>query len=80
MSRSLSHARTERQAREDTAAFIRSWHARGGYEGALARLRVAPSVSRTSPCWQPVWAIVPGHPTACTIHMPFLHKHCGEWR
>jgi hypothetical protein len=37
MSASASNARVERQIREDTAAFLASYRARGGFEGALAR-------------------------------------------
>lgn len=68
MSRSPASARTEREAREDTQAFLASYRERGGYEGALERRGVA----RVYEDWEPRPAVG---------HMPFPgHKHCGEWR
>lgn len=72
MSASPSNARAERQSREDTEAFIASWRARGGYEGALERLNNRGGPSRMGPA--------PNRASAAIGHMPFPHKHCGEWR
>lgn len=74
MSRAERHVQSYEEAADDSRAFLASWRARGGYEGAMER-----TGSRLPAAREPRSFAAFGC-RAAVGHMPFPHKHCGEWR